>query len=176
MWIQVIFDLIYRFWPVRVVFSYQQGVRFWRGEDTSLLRTGIYAFCPILGDIEVHTVAQDVEWTGVQSVMTTDAQSVTFDGKVLYKIRNARLWYCKVTEFKSSLAGIAQIHVARAVRKLSLADLLAQQDQIEIDLRKVLTDAANAWGVDVLDFGFTNLTVAPASRLFGVALKVETGD
>lgn len=175
MWLQLIFDLAYRFWPVRIVFSYQQGVRFWRGEDTALLRTGVYAFWPILGDIEVHTVAQDVEWTGVQSVMTTDAQSVTFDGKVLYRIRNARLWFCKVTEFETSLAGIAQIHVARAVRKLTLSDLLAQQDQLEMDLKKVLTEAATGWGVDVIDFGFTNLTTAPASRLFGVSLRVENG-
>jgi len=176
MWIQVILDFLRQFWPVRTVFSYQQGVRFWRGEDTALLRTGIYVFMPILGDIEVHTTAQDVEWTGVQSVMTTDAQSVTFDAKLLYKIRNARLWFCKVTDFQTSLAGIAQIHVARAVRRLTLVELLAQQDALEADLRKVLTEAATGWGVDVVDFGFTNLTTAPASRLFGVALRVESRD
>jgi regulator of protease activity HflC (stomatin/prohibitin superfamily) len=167
MWLQLIFDLLYRFWPVRVVFSYQQGVRFWRGADTALLRTGVYAFWPILGDIEVHTTAQDVEWIGAQSFTTKDKHSVTVDGKILYKIRNARLWFVNVTEFKTSLAGICEIHMMRAVRNLTLDELLAKQAEIEAELKEVLSAAAFKWGVEVLDYGITNLTVARAFRLFG---------
>lgn len=166
-WVQVIFDLIYRFWPVRVVFSYQQGVRFWRGEDTALLRAGLYFFCPILGDIEVVVTAQDVEWTGTQSLILKDEKEITLDGKFLYKIRNARLYFVNVTEFKTSLAGVCEIHISRALRGLTLPELLERQTEIEQEIKRMLCEAAYKWGVEGVDYGFTNLTTARVWRHFG---------
>jgi regulator of protease activity HflC (stomatin/prohibitin superfamily) len=174
-WIIQLLEWAYQFWPTRIVHSYQQGVRFRNGQDISLLRTGFYVFIPVIESIELVVTAQDVEWTGVQSLMLMDGTEVTIDGKLLYRVRNARMYFVNVTEFKTSLSGICEIHLARAVRKLAnLAELLEKQEEIETELKGVLSKAAFDWGVDVKDYGFANLTTAKASRMFGIQLGART--
>jgi regulator of protease activity HflC (stomatin/prohibitin superfamily) len=171
-WIIQLLEWVYQFVPVRIVHSFQQGVRFRNGEDIAILRAGRpHFFLPFFESIELVVTADDVESTCVQSVMLGDATEVTIDGKLLYRVRNARLYFVKVTEFKTSLSGLCEIHISRALRHLkSVNHLLEEQDKIEQDVKKMLTDVLKDWGVEVKDFGFANLTTAKASRVFGVQL------
>lgn len=155
------------FWPVRIVHSYQQGVRFHNGEDKALLKTGIHFFWPATGSIEIECVVEDVANLTPQTLTTADEVTITIDGSVAYKIVNIRKWFTQVTDFHQSLNGKCERHLARVVRNEKFKDLVSSQDLIEENLRKEISAAVENWGVKILDVGLTSFSKTPAYRIYG---------
>lgn len=166
-WLEVLFSWFNYLWPLRVVRSYQQGVRFWWGRDTKELGPGVYAFLPFFGDIEIVTVVPDVLDMGVHSITTTDNRKVTFSANIAYEIVSARLMWTKVQDFETSLQRIAEGHLATKIRDWSYDDLITGQKELERSLRGTLETRAKKWGVLVIDVWITDLVECKQFRLFG---------
>jgi hypothetical protein len=110
--------------PVRIVHSYEQGVRFSFGEDTALIRnSGIYFYIPLVQSIEIQSVAEDGIILPNQAVETKDKVSVSVSGVVSYKIRNLRLYWTRVKDFNKVLSMNAMAYLSREVRKYSYEEV-----------------------------------------------------
>lgn len=168
-WIQAIFDFLHQFWPLRIVNSYQKGVRFKLGQDTEELGTGWYFFIPFFWSIEVVHTVPDVMDLGVHSITTRDDVTVTFSANVAYEIVDARLMYTKVQDFSLSLARLAEGHLATKIRDLDYRELIDTQKKLEESLERTLTTKAKGWGVLISDVWITDLVKTKQYRLFGQA-------
>jgi regulator of protease activity HflC (stomatin/prohibitin superfamily) len=168
-WLDKLLDLLHSFWPLRIVTSYEKGVRFWLGRDTAELSTGIYAFLPWFGDIKIVTVVPDVMDLGVHSITTKDDRTITFSANVAYEITDARAMYTKVQDFATSLSRLAEGHMAAKIREWSYEEMVANQRELERSLERTLNTRAKVWGVSVLDCWLTDLVEARQYRLFGTS-------
>src|SRR5688500_546700 len=170
-WLEIILAKLHDHWPLRIVTSYQRGVRFWLGQDTAELTTGIYAFLPFFGNIEIVAVVPDVMDLGVHSVTTKDDRQVTFSANVAYEIVDARAMWTKVQDLDVRLSRLAEGHMASRIRDWDYAELIANQKDLERSLKGTLETRAKGWGVKVLDCWLTDLVAARQWRLFGVGGK-----
>ncbi len=165
-WIQFILEWLHQFWPIRIVYSYQQGVRFWLGEDTKELTTGCYWFLPFFGNIEIVPTVPDVLDLGIHSITTKDNWCITFSANVAYEITSARLMFTKVQDFETSLQRIAEGHIASKVRDWTYEELIDSQKDLERSLKDTLETRAKNWGVKIHVVWVTDLVKARQYRLF----------
>lgn len=168
-WIAYIFDKLYLLWPLRIVHSYQQGVRFWLGKDVQELGPGCYFFPPFFGSIEIVDVAEDVITLPVNSITTLDGRSISFSANIVFRIRSARKKYTKVQDFETSLDALASGHLAACARGQTWTDIHASQDELEQEVRAKLNRTVRKWGVRIIAVHLTDMVEARSYRLFGDA-------
>jgi regulator of protease activity HflC (stomatin/prohibitin superfamily) len=164
-----LFGKLYLLWPLRIVHSYQQGVRFWLGRDVAELGPGLYIFPPFLGSIELVDVAEDVITLPVNSIATLDGRSISFSANIVFRIRSARKKYTKVQDFSTSLDALASGHLSACVRAQTWEAIHDNQDALEAEMRRVLNRTVRKWGVRIVAVHVTDMVEAKQYRLFGDA-------
>lgn len=153
-------------WPVRVIYSYQRGVRFWKGRvNEAQLEPGLHLVCPYFGEIQIVNVAEDYLDLAVQSITTKDGKSVSFSANVGFTITDAVQNFCNIQDFESNMGRAATNHLARKVRGWTWDELCEYQTELERSLRETLTTKARKWGVTILEVGLTDLVQARQYRM-----------
>lgn len=148
-WVQVVLDFLRQFWPFEIVYSYQQGVRFWCGHDRKKLAPGLYMFVPFFGKIEVMDVKTDVIRLQNQNLTTLDGQPVSVSANVTYHIDDARKAFTNVQQIIDNLADECRTGLARGVRDYEYDELLTAQGEMEEDVAQAIQEAAEEWGVTI---------------------------
>lgn len=159
--------------PVKIVRSYQQGVRFTNGKDDKLLGPGWHWYWPIRQSIEVIDVAEDVIDCEVQSLTTKpdangNAEEVTLSFVITFKVTDARKLYVSLQDFAENIERAARRYIHRRVRGWTYRELIDKQTELEAGVKKTLTDRFEKWGVEITDAGLTDLTSARNYRVYGV--------
>ncbi len=165
--VEAIFNNLALLLPLRVVNSYERGVRFRGGRDIAELEPGVHWFIPGYEAIEIVNVAPETRNLPTQTVTTKDKVDVTFSANVCYKITDARKMFVSVQSFDEAMIAFAMCHLATAVGDNTFASLLRNREQLESELAESLAAKVASWGADIEWVGFTDLTRAKAYRLFG---------
>lgn len=154
--------------PIRIVRSYQQGVRFTNGiHSNKPLPPGVYAVIPFFDDIEAVNTQEDVIDLPMQTVTTSDGKQVTLSWNVEYQVVDAVLHFMSVRDFDENLPRKAARHIASRVRELTLDELVLGQRELEGSLKGTLQTRTKTWGVKILDVGITDIVQAKAYRFIG---------
>jgi regulator of protease activity HflC (stomatin/prohibitin superfamily) len=154
--------------PWAVIRSYERGVRFRFGVvDPIALEPGFHWRVPFWEHVELVTVVQDALQFGVQSVLTRDRKSVSFQVGITYTVADPVAHFCMVTDFHTSLQTICEVHLAKRVGELTLDELCGQRDELEKSMRRSLGQRVGKWGVDIIDAGLTSLQTVRAIQLYG---------
>lgn len=165
--LEAVFNNVLQLLPCRIVHSFERGVLFHMGTDVRALEPGLHWFIPFVQSIEVVNVAPETRNLVTQTVTTKDGHSVTFSANVCYRIVDARVMYTAVQDFDGSMEAYAMVHLARAISRLTLAQLKRNRAQIERQFARALSRRVKAWGARIEYVGLTDLTEARAFRLFG---------
>lgn len=154
--------------PVRIVRSYEQGVRFINGQHSAKpLPAGVYVIVPFFDDIEIVNCQEDALDLPVQSITTTCGKQVSLSANVIYQVKDAVLWFTAVADFNENIQRLATRHIMSKVREWSWDELCREQKKLEKSLKDTLETKAKRWGVEVIDVGFDTLVQARQYRLFG---------
>lgn len=157
--------------PYRVVFSYEQGVRWTFGRNPSALSPGIHICLPFIHDVQVISVVDEFFELPVQSVITKDGELVCFSVVIGYRVVDPVKHYCEVTDFQAASEGIASAHLAQRVREQSYQEVTQDLKTLETSLKTTLTTRVKGWGTEVFSVGFNNFSHVPYQvRLFGGGL------
>lgn len=159
--------------PVKIIKSYEQGVKFSDGRDVALLTTGWHWYVPFKQHIEVLSTAEDVLDLVVQSITTKPddqgrAEEVTVSFVVSFRIVDARKLYVGLQDYSENMERAARRYIHRRVRAWTYRELIDNQTQLEAGLKESLTKRFERWGVEITDVGFTDLTSARNYRVYGV--------
>ena len=153
--------------PVRMVHTYERGVRFRWGRDIAELSPGLHWFCPGVASIELVNIAPETHNLPTQSAYTKDRKAVTFSGNICYKIVDARKMYTTVQNFDEALAAFAMVHLAAEIGDRTLAALRSNREELELEFASTLTAKVAEWGAEIEWVGLTDLAETRAFRLFG---------
>lgn len=164
-WLQPIFDFLRQFWPFEIVYSYEQGVRFWCGNDTKELEPGLYMFVPFFGAIEKMNVRPDVLRLANQDITTKDGVGITVSANMLYEIHDARAAYVNVQNVTDNIMDACRTAISQEVRRHTYAELVADQEVVENAVADRVADAAADWGVQIHRVNFADFIKTRALSL-----------
>ncbi len=167
-----LFDWLISIWEnlkfFRIVSSYEQGVRFRRGQpEPHPLGAGIWFYWPIFDRIEVLAIRAAYLDLPTQSVTTADGRIVTFSANVCYETHNAVLAYTEVHDLEHFIVRAATGHLHGKIHEWTHADLMSHLKDLEKSLEGTLETKVKKWGVRILDVKLTDMAATRTYRLFG---------
>ena len=169
----IIGDNLSKLVPVKIVRSYQQGVKFNDGMDVESLGAGWHWYWPFKQAIEVVDVAEDVLDCEVQSLTTKpdadgNTQEVTLSFVITFKVTDARKLFVGLQDYAENIERAARRYIHRRVRGWTYRELIEKQTELESGVRETLTKRFEKWGVEITDAGLTDLTSARNYRVYGI--------
>lgn len=134
---------------IRVVQQYEKGVILRLGKFAGIAEPGITFLIPFLDSIIMTDMRERVINVPPQDVITEDNATVQVDAVVYYKVVDPVNATFEVEDFDLACTTLAQTNLRNVIGDLSLDESLTSRDKININLRDVLDEATNPWGVKI---------------------------
>ena len=145
----VIFALITIARAARIVNQYEKGIVMRFGKFHGLAGSGLTFIMPITDSIVRVDMREQVISVPPQKLITKDNVTVEVDAVVYYKVVDPVKSQFEVQDFGYACTTLAQTNLRNLIGDRTLDETLVARDMINNNLRHVLDDATNSWGVKV---------------------------
>jgi len=137
------------FFIIKVVQQYEKAVIFRLGCITKggAAGPGLFTYLPCTDEIHVvdmRTISFDVP---PQEILTKDSVTITVDAVVYFRIQDAVSSVCNVDNVKLATKLLAQTTLRNMLGTKSLAEILADREEISNAMQQILDEATDPWGV-----------------------------
>ena len=133
----------------RVVAQYEKGLVLRLGRYRHTVDSGLTFLVPVIEGIVKVDMRERVISVEPQKVITKDNVSVTVDAVIYYRISDPVKATFEVQNFAYAATTLAQTNLRNLIGDKSLDETLTARDIINSNLRAVLDEATNTWGVKV---------------------------
>jgi len=133
----------------RVVAQYEKGLVLRLGRYRSTVDSGLTFLVPVVEDMIKVDMRERVINVEPQKVITKDNVSVTVDAVIYYRISDPVKATFEVQNFGYAATTLAQTNLRNLIGDKMLDETLTARDTINANLRSVLDEATNTWGVKV---------------------------
>ena len=133
----------------RVVSQYEKGMVLRLGRYRATVDSGLTFLVPVIEDMIKVDMRERVINVEPQKVITKDNVSVTVDAVIYYRIIDPVKATFEVQNFAYAATTLAQTNLRNLIGDKSLDETLTARDTINANLRTVLDEATNTWGVKV---------------------------
>jgi regulator of protease activity HflC (stomatin/prohibitin superfamily) len=134
---------------IRVVKEYERGVIFRLGRLIGAKGPGLFYVIPGIDSMQVvdlRIVTVDVP---KQEVITSDNIPIEVNAVLYYKVSDPNMAVNKVERFKTAISQGAQTTVRNVIGSHSLNELLTKRDLINGEIRKIIDEMSDPWGIKV---------------------------
>jgi len=134
---------------VRIVKQYEKGVLFRFGKLQGAREPGLRLIIPF-ADV-MHRVSLRIITMPIQSqgIITRDNVSVDVSAVAYFRVVDAIKSVIAIDNVRSAIDQIAQTTLRKVVGQHTLDQTLAETDQINLDIRKILDVTTVEWGIEV---------------------------
>ena len=134
---------------VKIVKQYERGVLFRLGRLQGLRNPGLRLIIPFI-DV-LHRVSLRIVTMPIQSqgIITRDNVSVDVSAVAYFRVVDAVKSVVAIENVRAAIDQIAQTTLRKVVGQHTLDQTLAETDQINLDIRKILDVTTAEWGVEV---------------------------
>ncbi len=133
----------------RIVNQYEKGLVLRLGKYRALVDPGLTFLVPVIEDMVKVDMRERVINVEPQKVITKDNVSVVVDAVIYYRISDPVKATFEVQNFAYAATTLAQTNLRNLIGDKSLDETLTARDTINANLRTVLDEATNPWGVKV---------------------------
>ncbi len=144
-----IFGLITLARTARIVSQYEKGLVMRLGKYKATVGSGLTFLTPFIEDMIKVDMREKVINVEPQKVITKDNVSVTVDAVVYYKVIDPVKTEFEIQNFGYACTTLAQTNLRNLIGDRALDETLVARDMINTNLRSVLDEATNMWGVKV---------------------------
>lgn len=134
---------------VRIVNQYEKGLVIRFGKYQRTVGSGINILVPFVESILTVDMRERVLNVDPQNVITKDNVAVVVDAVVYYKVVDPVKAEFEIQNFAYAATTLAQTNMRNIVGELALDETLISRDVINNNLRTVLDEATNPWGVKI---------------------------
>ena len=124
---------------VKIVQPYEQAVYMRLGKYIRVLNQGMNFVCPLINQVVKLDLRTQVLDVPRQEVITKDNSPVYVDAII----------YIKVTDYRTATVYRAQTSLRAIIGEMELDEILSSREKINIQLRDVLDEATDKWGVKI---------------------------
>ena len=133
----------------KIVRPYEKGVVERLGKYNRTCEPGLNIIIPLLEQMVKVDMREQVVDVPPQQVITQDNVAVEVDAVVYYTITDPKDVLYNIANFYVAVTKLAQTSLRNLIGDLSLDATLTSRDQINGQLRQILDDATDKWGVKV---------------------------
>lgn len=144
-----ILAIITLFASVKIVQQQERGIVMRLGKFKSIAEPGLNIVLPYLETMIKVDVREKVINVDPQKVITKDNVSVIVDAVIYYRVVDPVKSQFEVEDFDTAATTLAQTNLRNIVGDKTLDETLTARDVINTNLRAVLDEATNGWGVKV---------------------------
>jgi regulator of protease activity HflC (stomatin/prohibitin superfamily) len=144
-----VFVLILIAASVRIVQEYERGVIFRLGRVTGAKGPGLFFLIPIIDRMikaNLQIVTLDVP---PQDVITKDNITIRVNAVVYFQVFQPVNAVVEVQNYLFATSQIAQTTLRAVLSKVELDTILAERDQLNSDLQRIIDDLTDPWGIKV---------------------------
>lgn len=157
---------------LRVMREYERAVIYTLGRFTSVKGPGLIILIPIVQqsvtvDLRVRTI--DVP---SQDVISKDNISVKVNAVVYFRVVAPEDAINKVADFMRATSELAQTTLREVLGKHELDEMLAQRDKLSSDIRELLDQQTDQWGIKVANVALKHIDIAE-SMIRAIARQAE---
>jgi regulator of protease activity HflC (stomatin/prohibitin superfamily) len=134
---------------LKIVKQYEKGLIMRLGKYAHTADAGIVFLIPFIDALIKVDMREQVINVAPQSVITKDNVVVTVDAVIYYKIVDPVKAEFEIENFQFAATTLAQTNLRNLIGDKQLDETLTARDSINTDLRLVLDEATNPWGVKV---------------------------
>ncbi len=131
----------------RIVRQYERGLVMRLGKFHALAPSGLTFIVPIMDDLIRVDMREQVISVPPQKLITKDNVTVEVDAVVYYKVVDPAKSQFEVQDFGYACTTLAQTNLRNLIGDRTLDETLVARDMINNNLRHVLDEATNNWGV-----------------------------
>lgn len=135
---------------VKIVRPYQRGLVERLGRYKVTKQPGFNLILPFIETIQLIDMREQVVDVPPQEVITADNVVVSVDAVVYYEATDPQRLVYNVADFLTAITKLAQTNLRNLIGDLELDSALTSRDTINTQLREVLDDATDKWGVRVV--------------------------
>src|SRR6202158_1678107 len=133
----------------RTVKQYEKGLITRLGKYHAMATSGLTFIIPFVDDIVRVDMREQVITVPPQKLITKDNVTVEVDAVVYYKVIDPVKSQYEVQDFGYACTTLAQTNLRNLIGDRTLDETLVARDMINSNLRLVLDEATNGWGVKV---------------------------
>ena len=135
---------------VKIVRPYQRGLVERLGKYKTTRDPGLTLIVPFIETMQLIDMREQVVDVPPQEVITADNVVVSVDAVVYYEATDPQRLVYNVADFFTAITKLAQTNLRNLIGDLELDNALTSRDTINTQLREVLDDATDKWGVRVV--------------------------
>jgi len=170
----VILGLITLMASVKIISQAHKGVVLRLGKYKALAEPGLNIILPYIENLILVDVREKVINVEPQKVITKDNVTVTVDAVIYYKVVDPVKAEFEVEDFDNAATILAQTNLRNLVGDKTLDETLVARDIINTNLRDVLDDVTNNWGVKVTRVEVQKIDPPPEiSEAMGLQMRAE---
>jgi regulator of protease activity HflC (stomatin/prohibitin superfamily) len=133
----------------RIVHQYEKGLVLRLGKYHATVTSGLTFLAPLIDELMKVDMREQVINVEPQKVITRDNVTVTVDAVIYYRVVDPMRAKFEVQDFGIAATTLAQTNLRNLVGDKTLDETLIARDMINTNLRAVLDEATNTWGVKV---------------------------
>jgi regulator of protease activity HflC (stomatin/prohibitin superfamily) len=134
---------------IRVAQEYQRAVVFRLGRYQSVRGPGLYYNLPLLEwqrKVDMRTITVNVE---PQETITKDSVTIKVNAVLWYRVTEPFKAILEVADFRAAVYQVALTSLRNIIGQHALDEVLKERDQINGQLRTIVDQATDPWGVQV---------------------------
>jgi len=133
----------------RVLREYERGVIFMLGRYYKVKGPGLIIVIPILQQmvrVDLRTIVMDVP---TQDVISRDNVSVQVNAVIYFRVLDPQKAIIQVENYLEATSQLSQTTLRSVLGQHELDDMLAEREQLNADIQKILDQQTAAWGIKV---------------------------
>lgn len=134
---------------VRIVKQYEKGLVIRLGKYSSTASSGLVFLMPFIDELILVDMREQVISVEPQQVITKDNVQVIVDAVIYYKVVDPVKAEFEISDFNYAATTLAQTNLRNLIGDKMLDETLTARDHINTNLRTVLDESTNIWGVKV---------------------------
>ena len=134
---------------VKIVQPYEQAVYMRLGKYIRVLNQGMNFVCPLINQVVKLDLRTQVLDVPRQEVITKDNSPVYVDEIIYIKVTDPKNAFFEVTDYRTATVYLAQTSLRAIIGEMELDEILSSREKINIQLRDVLDEATDKWGVKI---------------------------
>jgi len=161
MYTLVVFGALIAFSAIRILREYERGVIFTLGRFWKVKGPGLILVIPIIQKmvrVGLRTMVLDVP---EQDVISKDNVSVRVNAVLYYRVVEPKRAIIEVEDFQYATSQLAQTTLRSVLGQHKLDEMLSERERLNDDIREILDDQTDAWGIKVSNVELKHVDLDP---------------
>ncbi len=152
--------------------EYERGVVFFLGRFQSVQGPGLRIIVPVIQQMVRIDLRIRVHDVPAQDVISRDNVSVKVNAVVYFKVIDAQKAVIQVEDFLAATSQLAQTTLRSVLGQHELDDMLAEREQLNSEIQRILDEQTDAWGIKVNNVELKHVDIDP-SMIRAIAKQAE---